>query len=422
MLGSAISLNCLSFGRGADHALMQTLAYGNGGRAQRIYEGQDADAQLVDFLQTVLCPLLSNIQFFFPGGSVRNVSVTSFPSYYRGDELLVSGERDGSGPLSFQVLAFSSAGAYEYRGEIETRVSPQGERVCLEGQLHAYQLIRQSLEELTASPEAELAAQMKQRILSYALQFRFVTDLTSLLVSPLTAPECDCPSSCACSPRACGIQETGGSGPDKIKLNPSIEETETNDNSYNRAIPAPLGIPGPSGGSGASSLVRLTNRIRTTTTRRRTTTTTTADPTTTKANPTTTTTADPTTTTTAVDPTTTKADPTTTTTADPTTTTTADPTTTTTAVDPTTTTTADPTTTTTAVDPTTTTADPTTTTTADPTTTTTAVDPTTTTTADPTTTTLSPTSMQSGTSYLNFSYFATILFIIGYLINSVNDT
>ena len=391
MLGSAISLNCLSFGRGADHALMQTLAYGNGGRAQRIYEGQDADAQLVDFLQTVLCPLLSNIQFFFPGGSVRNVSVTSFPSYYRGDELLVSGERDGSGPLSFQVLAFSSAGAYEYRGEIETRVFPQGDRVCLEGQLHAYQLIRQSLEELTASPEAELAAQMKQRILSYALQFRFVTDLTSLLVSPLTAPECDCPSSCACSPRACGIQETGGSGPDKIKLNPSIEETDTNDNSYNRAIPAPLGIPGPSGGSGASSLVRLTNRIRTTTTRRRTTTTTTADPTTT-----TTTTADPTTTTTA-DPTTTTVDPTTTTTANPTTTTTADPTTTTTA-------------------------DPTTTTTADPTTTTTAVDPTTTTTADPTTTTLSPTSMQSGTSYLNLSYFATILFIIGYLINSVNDT
>ena len=277
---------------------MRALAYGNGGRAQRIYEGQDADTQLVDFLRTVLCPLLSDIRFSFPDGTVRNLSVTSFPAYYRGDELLVSGELVGPGPLSFQVLAASAGDQYQYSGQIETRVSAGEERTCLEGQLHAYQLIRQGIEDLSAAPASQLANQTRERILSSALQFRFVTDLTSLLVSPLEAPGCDCPSSCACAPRACGAEgaETGDKGPDNIKLNPASETKSETDNggstSYNRAIlPGPAGIPGPAGPAVARTRALLTR-----TTLPKTPTTATTTPTTPTTTPTTTTTTTPTTT------------------------------------------------------------------------------------------------------------------------------
>ena len=106
----------MAFGNGADKALLKTISYGNGGRYQFIYEGTDAVEQLSGFLETVLCPLLSNINFVFPGGNVANLSTTSFPTYYRGDELVVSGEVLYRSDVSFDVTADTAGGGtYRYR-------------------------------------------------------------------------------------------------------------------------------------------------------------------------------------------------------------------------------------------------------------------------------------------------------------------
>ena len=191
--------------------------------------------QLSGFLETVLCPLLSNINFVFPGGNVANLSTTSFPTYYRGDELVVSGEVLYRSDVSFDVTADTAGGGtYRYRGQIETVLGKEGEQVCLEGQLHAYQLIRQSLEQISAAETREEGDLLRRQVLEYALRFRFVTDLTSLIVSPLLSEGCDCPSSCSCSPSAC-LEDTPEEVADGIKINPETEVGDREiDDSYRR--------------------------------------------------------------------------------------------------------------------------------------------------------------------------------------------
>ena len=162
------------------------------------------------FLETVLCPLLSEINFNFPNGNVLNLSVTSFPTYYRGDEILVSGEILSGDTVSFEVTASRSGGVdFRYQGLIEVFLGEPAEKeFCLEGQLHAYQLIRQSLEQVSAAETTEEKEILKSQILEYALRFRFVTDLTSLIVSPLLSDGCECPSSCSCVSSPCTVDST----------------------------------------------------------------------------------------------------------------------------------------------------------------------------------------------------------------------
>ena len=237
-LDTARSINCLAFGYGADKSLLQTVSYGNGGRYQFIYEASDAVEQLSGFLRTVLCPLLSDIRFLF-GDNTVNLSVTSFPTYYRGDELVVSGEVLYRENVSFEVTAVKAGGgAFLYRGQIETVLGEDGEQLCLEGQLHAYQLIRQSLEQTAAAETTEEKESLRGQILEYALQFRFVTDVTSLIVSPLLSEGCECPSSCSCSPSAC-VTDSTDEATDGIKINPETEYgdgdgDELFDSTYNR--------------------------------------------------------------------------------------------------------------------------------------------------------------------------------------------
>ena len=237
-LDTARSINCLAFGYGADKSLLQTVSYGNGGRYQFIYEASDAVEQLSGFLRTVLCPLLSDIRFLF-GDNTVNLSVTSFPTYYRGDELVVSGEVLYRENVSFEVTAVKAGGgAFLYRGQIETVLGEEGEQLCLEGQLHAYQLIRQSLEQTAAAETTEEKENLRGQILEYALQFRFVTDVTSLIVSPLLSEGCECPSSCSCSPSAC-VTDSTDEATDGIKINPETEYgdgdgDELFDSTYNR--------------------------------------------------------------------------------------------------------------------------------------------------------------------------------------------
>ena len=169
----------------------------------------DSGEQLVGFLETVLCPLLSEIDIIFPDGNVVNLSVTTFPTYYRGDEILVSGEILSGDTISFEVTANRSGGIdFQYQGQIEVFLGEVVEDLCLEAQLHAYQLIRQSLEQISAAETTEEREFLKSLILEYALEFRFVTDLTSLIVSPLLSDECECPSSCSCIPSSCMVDST----------------------------------------------------------------------------------------------------------------------------------------------------------------------------------------------------------------------
>ena len=169
----------------------------------------DSGEQLVGFLETVLCPLLSEINFNFPNGNVINVSVISFPTYYRGDEILVSGEILSGDTVSFEVTANKSGGVgYRHQGLIEVFLGELEEELCLEAQLHAYQLIRQNLEQISAAVTTEEREFLKSQILEYALRFRFVTDLTSLVVSPLLSDGCECPSSCSCIPASCMVNST----------------------------------------------------------------------------------------------------------------------------------------------------------------------------------------------------------------------
>lgn len=80
----------LSFGDGADKDFLDILSLKNYGFTRHIYETADAALQLQNFYTEISSPLLTDI-VFKQTKSIRNLTKTVFPIYFKGEELIVSG-------------------------------------------------------------------------------------------------------------------------------------------------------------------------------------------------------------------------------------------------------------------------------------------------------------------------------------------
>ncbi|XP_036414974.1 inter-alpha-trypsin inhibitor heavy chain H3-like [Colossoma macropomum] len=177
-------LYCLGFGFDVNFDFLEKMALENNGLARRIYEDSDADLQLQGFFEEVAVPLLTDVQLNYIGAV--NLTQTSFSHYYNGSEIVVAGQITDNSLETFQteVIAISKRDEVTFQDSLSTKdvvdVLPQHDNFIQ--RLWACLTVKQLLEkEVTLEEEEKEAA--KKEALDLSLKYKFVTPLTSMVVT-----------------------------------------------------------------------------------------------------------------------------------------------------------------------------------------------------------------------------------------------
>ncbi|XP_069823203.1 inter-alpha-trypsin inhibitor heavy chain H3-like isoform X2 [Dendropsophus ebraccatus] len=187
------TLYSLGFGTNVDYPFLEKLALENSGITRRIYEDSDADLQLQGFYNEIANPTLINIEMQYPENAVADLTESNFKHYFEGGEIVVAGRVTDNDLNSF-IVDVKADGAEEPKKyteniplQMEDDVSKQQKYIFgdFTERLWAYLTIQQLLEKrLYADPSEK--ANLTAQALELSLKFKFVTPLTSMVV---TKPE-----------------------------------------------------------------------------------------------------------------------------------------------------------------------------------------------------------------------------------------
>ncbi len=169
-----VRLFALAFGSGADYRLVAGLAKDNGGSALLVPQGTGAEVDLRRFMTALATPVLENVVLDYEGDV--QAYRTSAPVLFQGSELLVVGTFDASMTrLAGTVRGDAADGAKTYTFD-EPVIQGQSvlPRIVAYAQIQHYQRL--------IDAEGEQVAWV-QAIKELALQWGFVTDYTSLVIS-----------------------------------------------------------------------------------------------------------------------------------------------------------------------------------------------------------------------------------------------
>ncbi|XP_036911674.1 inter-alpha-trypsin inhibitor heavy chain H1 [Sturnira hondurensis] len=183
----------LGFGRDVDFGFLEVMSMENNGRAQRIYEDHDATQQLQGFYDQVANPLLVDVELQYPKDAVSALTQHSHKQYYEGSEIVVAGRIADHKLSSFKADVRAHGGGQEFKttclvDEEEMKKLLQERGHMLENhveRLWAYLTIQELLakrKKLEGQEKAELSA----KALQMALNYQFVTPLTSMTMNGLT--------------------------------------------------------------------------------------------------------------------------------------------------------------------------------------------------------------------------------------------
>ncbi|XP_073448520.1 inter-alpha-trypsin inhibitor heavy chain H3-like [Aquarana catesbeiana] len=184
---------CLGFGYGVDYGFLEKMALENSGIARRIYEDSDAALQMQGFYTGIANPTLVDIKMQYPENAIANVTQNNFKHYFDGSEIVVAG-RIIDNDLNFFSVDIQAEGAdnslkYSENVQLQEKdgVSKQQEYIFgdFTERLWAYLTIQQLLEKRVSADPLE-KEKLKQQALDLSLKFKFVTPLTSMVV---TKPE-----------------------------------------------------------------------------------------------------------------------------------------------------------------------------------------------------------------------------------------
>nr|XP_039267967.1 inter-alpha-trypsin inhibitor heavy chain H4-like [Styela clava] len=193
-INGRFSLFCLGFGEDIDHDFLKRLSNENDGIARKIYEDSDADIQLEGFFQEVAAPLLLNVKMRYSGADADAVSISDFDKYFKGSEEVIVGVIDESAMGVHSVISGMSREG-EVRYEISsTEIDDSFQHWYKDAgnfddfieRLWAYFTIENLLEKKTLSESQIKKQELTSKIIELALKYKFVTPLTSMVV---TLPE-----------------------------------------------------------------------------------------------------------------------------------------------------------------------------------------------------------------------------------------
>ena len=186
-----VSIFALGLGNDIDLDFLKALTAQNGGRARKIYPDKDAASQMEGFFDEINTPLLSGIRFGYPKDVVDDAHTTalSFPQYYKGTELVVSGKiKEGVTSRLISVHVWGNTSnitvTYSVSGTLLNLTIPS-DKVLIKDftkRLWAYMKIKELFVQLLVSNDAEGKDPLKAEALRMSLEYNFVTPLTSLVV------------------------------------------------------------------------------------------------------------------------------------------------------------------------------------------------------------------------------------------------
>ncbi|XP_053151285.1 inter-alpha-trypsin inhibitor heavy chain H3-like [Hemicordylus capensis] len=183
----------LGFGYDLDYGSLEKMAAENNGLARRIYEDSDSALQLQGFYDEVANPLLTEVELKYPEDAISDLTQNSFKHYYDGSEIVVAG-RISDNDINSIIAEVKAHGAEEDLTFTEQADAEETEKALEEQQyifgdyierLWAYLTIQQLLEKRNAAKGDE-KTNLTAQALEMALKYKFVTPLTSMVV---TKPE-----------------------------------------------------------------------------------------------------------------------------------------------------------------------------------------------------------------------------------------
>uniref|UniRef100_A0A914UZC7 Inter-alpha-trypsin inhibitor heavy chain H3 n=1 Tax=Plectus sambesii TaxID=2011161 RepID=A0A914UZC7_9BILA len=194
--GQHIKVYGLGFGNDADFNLLREMSSKTGGFARRIYAASDAAIQLDSFYAEISSPLLADLDIKYLNPNVEVVSTVkniTGDTLFEGSEFVVIGKMNqlslNEGDKIFEWRARSCHGPKVfkccYRPWRSQRSSNKGDISNTAGgfieRSWAYLTVKNLLEK--AKVNSEESAALNNQALKLALEFKFVTEQTSMVVT-----------------------------------------------------------------------------------------------------------------------------------------------------------------------------------------------------------------------------------------------
>ncbi|XP_016353349.1 inter-alpha-trypsin inhibitor heavy chain H4-like [Sinocyclocheilus anshuiensis] len=183
-IGEKFPLYSLGFGFDVSFEFLKKLSLENNGVGRRIYEDSDADLQLQGFYEEVAIPLLTDVHLNYQG--VANLTQSTFNQYYNGSEIVVAGQITDNSLESFttEVIALSKSTKVVYHSSVLTGdlSSDRPEHENFIKRLWAFLTVKQLLEKMVLLKDVE-KENAKKEALDLSLEYKFVTPLTSMVVT-----------------------------------------------------------------------------------------------------------------------------------------------------------------------------------------------------------------------------------------------
>ncbi|XP_076107954.1 inter-alpha-trypsin inhibitor heavy chain H3-like [Mytilus galloprovincialis] len=188
-----ITMFSLAFGNNADYTFIKKLAVQNKGIARRIFEDSDSSLQIKGFYDEISSATLQNLTFQYLGKDdevVENVTRLSFDTFFDGKELIIAGKMsdDDVNEVDLVVTGDGSDGHIELSLDSDVNkgvpelTKPEDFHKITE-RIWAYLTIKQLLESAIEVDNAEEKTQLNQKALDLSLKYKFVTPLTSMVVT-----------------------------------------------------------------------------------------------------------------------------------------------------------------------------------------------------------------------------------------------
>lgn len=190
-----VSIYTLGFGFDLQFEFLKKIAYNNRGFANRVFVAHDAQDQLQGFYKTISRPTLCNVQVNYNVSALQteDLTVTDFPVYYEGREIIVAGKTSVFAPdldpaalsRELRVKAVAAKGEdveYYIPSDNIKILGPLPDIGDLTEKVWAYMKIKSMLREMDSLATEEEKKDVRALALNMSLTFGFVTPLTSFSI------------------------------------------------------------------------------------------------------------------------------------------------------------------------------------------------------------------------------------------------
>ncbi|HNX53637.1 MAG TPA: VIT domain-containing protein [Pontiellaceae bacterium] len=172
-----IRLFTFVIGNSANQPLMDRLANDSGGFAMNISDSDDIIGRLLQAKIQVMNECMHDVELKFGGEKVHHLTPVAASTLFMGQQLVVFGRYDGSGPVDLKLTAKISGQPHEWNGSAvlpaTDTANPELER------LWALSSIDEIMEKVREDGEAK---PLRERIVALGTEYSLVTDYTSMIV------------------------------------------------------------------------------------------------------------------------------------------------------------------------------------------------------------------------------------------------